>query len=310
MPADYADLLEVCFENREADIGRFLRRHLAGADSTAMLTSAFGLESRSSQLRSRGFAVIDAGAAAGGAAIAASATDQERKRIVGALTMHVGLVLDPLKPDELPTQAFLNKVSSSNPNFTGWPIWVDSRSFTKKEDRPYVADGLWQALIIDLDGGWSEHAEFLRYDPRGEFYLQRVMQDDLTDVVPAGTSLDVILMIYRVAEVLAVGTNLGRSLGWEVESEAGFAFRWTGLNGRSLRPWVNASRSTGTSGSRSRSASADSYVQIPLETPYSALAPYVAKAVAPLFALFDGYAPSAELVETSTRKLIERKMDN
>jgi hypothetical protein len=169
---------------------------------------------------------------------------------------------------------------------------------------------LWQALIIDLDGGWSEHAEFLRYDPRGEFYLQRVMQDDLTDVVPAGTSLDVILMIYRVAEVLAVGTNLGRSLGWEVESEAGFAFRWTGLNGRSLRPWVNASRSTGTSGSRSRSASADSYVQIPLETPYSALAPYVAKAVAPLFALFDGYAPSAELVETSTRKLIERKMDN
>jgi hypothetical protein len=29
-PQDWADIFEICFENREADIGRFLRRHLGG----------------------------------------------------------------------------------------------------------------------------------------------------------------------------------------------------------------------------------------------------------------------------------------
>lgn len=35
-PADWKD---ICFESREADIGRFLRRHLGGADITSILAS-------------------------------------------------------------------------------------------------------------------------------------------------------------------------------------------------------------------------------------------------------------------------------
>lgn len=308
MPADYADLLEICFENREADIGRFMRRHL-GVGSTELLARALGVEDKPSELRRRAFEVIDAGTPAGDIALLASATSEQLERIKSALTMRVGLVFDPSKPSELPTQDFLNKVASSNPNLTGWPVWLDSRSFARKEDRPYVVDRLWQALILDLAGGWTDNVDFLRFDPKGDFYLQRVMQDDLTDKVSPGKALDVILMIYRVAEVLAVGTNLGRNLGWAAESDAGFGFRWTGLNGRALRSWVNPLRSPGSSGV-SRSVLADAYVQVPLETPYSALAPFVATAIAPLFATFDGYSPSSELVEKSVRKLIERKMDN
>lgn len=308
MPPDYPDLLEVCFENREADIGRFLRRHLAGAGTASALTS-LGLENEESRLRDRAAATLEAGRHAADAALGARATPDERKRIDGALTMRVGLAFDPARPDALPTQEFLNKVAASNPNYTGWPAWLDSRGFTEKADRPYVSDRLWEALIIDLDGGWSQHVEFLRYDPRGAFFLQRVMQDDLTDKVQPGTALDVILMIYRVAEVMVVGTAFGRSLGWPDESPAGFAFRWTGLEGRALRPWVNAFRNAGRSGSVSRSAAVDAYVSVPLETPESALAPYVSAAIAPLFSVFDGYEVPPDLVETSVRKLIERKME-
>lgn len=310
LPVDYADLLEVCFENREADIGRFLRRHLGGMETASALFSALGTRSELNQLRTRAFALIEKGSEANETALNTGATDDERAHIKNLMTMRVGLVLDPSSPDALPTQEFLNKVASSNPNFTGWPVWLDSRSFSKREDRPVVINGLWQALIVDLGDGWSKHVEFLRYDPRGEFYLQRVMQDDLTDKVSPGTALDVILMIYRVAEVLAVGTNIARNIGWSDESQAGFAFRWTGLKDRTLRPWVNAFRSVGRSGAQSHSDTVDSYLEVPLETPYSALAPYVAKAVAPLFAVFDGYAPNSELVETSVRKLIERKLDS
>jgi hypothetical protein len=38
---DWRDLVEICFDNREADIGRFLRRHLAGVDP-ATLAVAMG----------------------------------------------------------------------------------------------------------------------------------------------------------------------------------------------------------------------------------------------------------------------------
>lgn len=309
MPADYGDLLEICFENREADIGRFLRRHLAGGQ-TAALADALGASDPALKLRERSFSVVEAGTTAATAAMANGATDDQRDQIANALTMRVGLALDPPRPDELPTQSFLNKISGSNPNLTGWPVWLVGRDFNRKEDRPYVADGLWQALIVDLDGGWSQHVEFLRYDPRGEFYLQRVMQDDLSDKVDPGTALDPILMIYRVAEVIAVGTNFGRALGWDEGGKAGFGFRWTGLDGRALRGWVNPLRSMGMSGGTSRTASVDSFVEVPLETPYAALAPYVATAVAPLFATFNGYAAPTELFEASVRKLIERKMDD
>lgn len=308
LPTDYADLLNVCFENREADIGRFLRRHLAGMGSSAALMSALGIESDDGTLRNRAFEIVDSGSAAAEAAIAGRTTAEQQARIENALTMHVGLAFEPARPDEIPTKAFLNKIESSNPNFTGWPVWLVSQGFSEVQDRPYVKNNMWEALIVDLDGGWSEHLEFLRYDPRGEFYLRRVMQDDLTDKVLPGTALDVILMIYRVAEVLAVGTNLGRTMGWEEQSDAGFAFRWTGLEGRALRPWVNAFGSAGRSGSKSHSISVDAYVAVPLETPATALAPYVGTVLAPLFSTFDGYQASAELIEESVRKLIERKL--
>jgi hypothetical protein len=309
MPADYADLLEVCFENREADIGRFLRRHLAGSQGGALAAALEG-GSPATKRRERAFSVIETGSAAAATAMASGATDAQRERIADALTMRVGLALDPPRLGELPTRAFLNKVSASNPNLTGWPVWLVSQDATRKEERPYVVNGLWQGLVVALDGSWSEHVEFLRYDPRGEFYLQRVMQDDLTEKIAPGTALDVTLMIYRVAEVIVVGTNVARSLGWSADKTAAFAFRWTGLDGRALRAWINPLRGLGLGGGTSRTATVESFVEVPIETPHAAVAPYVAAAVAPLLAAFDGYSAPADLVETSVRKLIERKMDS
>jgi hypothetical protein len=40
-PNDYGELLDICFENREADIGRFLRRHLGGVERDTVLNSLF-----------------------------------------------------------------------------------------------------------------------------------------------------------------------------------------------------------------------------------------------------------------------------
>ena len=309
LPADFPELLEICFENREADIGRFLRRHLPGVDGRAVeaLLGAGGADP-TRRLRERSFTLIEEATEAFQVAVAQHDQAAEFNEVKEALTMRVGLVLDPAKSDELPTREFMNKVSASNPEYTGWPAWLDSRSFAREADRAHVTDGAWQSLIINFDVGWSPHFEFLRFDPTGEFYLQRVMQDDLTEKVPRGTAMDVVLMIYRVAEVLAVGVSMARSLDWDPNDSAGFAFKWTGLTDRQLLTWANPMRGVGMSSGQSRSAAAVSFVEVPIETPHSALAPHVAVAVGPLFAAFDGYTPSPELIETSVRRMIERKM--
>ena len=236
LPADFPELLEICFENREADIGRFLRRHLPGVDGRAVeaLLGTGGADP-TKKLSERSFTLIEEASEAFQVAVAQHDRAAEFNEVKEALTMRVGLVLDPTKSDELPSREFMNKVSASNPEYTGWPAWLDSRSFTREADRAHVTDGAWQSLIINFDAGWSPHFEFLRFDPTGKFYLQRVMQDDLTEKVPPGTALDVVLMIYRVAEVLAVGVSMARSLDWDPNDRAGFAFKWTGLN-RSTAP--------------------------------------------------------------------------
>ena len=159
--------------------------------------------------------------------------------------------------------------------------------------------------------GWWKHFEFLRFDPKGEFYRQRVMQDDLSERVTPGTAMDVGLMIYRVAEVLAVGVSIARNLGWDpTAATAGFAFRWTGLTGRQLSSWVNPLRWVDGLGRQSHTAAADAFVQVSLETPHSALAPCVKDVVGSLFTSFDGYTPSQEFIETYVRKMIQRNMDS
>jgi hypothetical protein len=35
-PEDWSEIIEICFENREADVGRFVRRNLAGLDFKAL----------------------------------------------------------------------------------------------------------------------------------------------------------------------------------------------------------------------------------------------------------------------------------
>lgn len=311
LPRDFPELLEICFENREADIGRFLRRHLPGADShTVEMLLGTDRTHPMQSLRDRAAAVIKEGTEGAIAAADQRGVASELTELSDALTMRVALVLDPAKPDELPTTEFMNKVSASNPQYTGWPIWLDSRTFIAIADRPKVSDGVWQALIIQLEGVWYPNFEFLRFDPKGAFYLQRVMQDDLSDKVPRGTAMDVMLMIYRVAEVLAVGVSMSRNLGWDQDAVAGFAFRWSGLKGRKLKSWASPIHSIGPLGYQSHSTVAESFVRVPLEIPHSALAPHVELAVGPLFTSFDGYVPSSQLIETCVRKMTERKMDS
>lgn len=57
---DWDEIIRVCFENREADIGKFVRRHLSPASLPAVFT-AFGLQQADDTLRGRSLALLDEG---------------------------------------------------------------------------------------------------------------------------------------------------------------------------------------------------------------------------------------------------------
>jgi hypothetical protein len=176
-PWDWSDILEICFENREADIGRFLRRHLGGRDISAVQPQP--------TLRDRAQAVLNNGERRYLESLSKRELREDSRKELDVGAWSVALVVDPPRPDAVCDKQFLNSFAVANPNYTGWPVWIDSRDFTDPAARPRVIDKGWEALIISLQG-WSKEVDFMRVDPKGEFYLHRLLQDDFTDRVARG----------------------------------------------------------------------------------------------------------------------------
>lgn len=219
----------------------------------------------------------------------------------------IALVIDPENNAARPDHDFLNKAFASNPHFTGWPIWLDPRGFKDRNSVPQIIEKAWQSLIISLEDNWSPHVDFMRLDPKGKFFLQRIMQDDLTDKVQPGTALEVVLVIIRTAEAIAVALKMVKGLGWDDEARLGMAFKWTNLNGRQLSNWANPIVHI-SRGYESYEDSVSTFVQIPANTPISAIAPYVEEATRDLFLTFNGYTLPPQTFEDWTQRLIERRL--
>ena len=115
------------------------------------------------------------------------------------------------------------------------------------------------------------------------------------------------MVIIRTAEAIAVALKMVKGLGWDDEARLGMAFKWTKLNGRRLSNWANPIVHI-SGGYESHEDSVSTFVQIPANTPISAIAPYVEEATRDLFLTFNGYALSPQTFEDWTQRLIERRL--
>jgi hypothetical protein len=297
---DWCDIAEICFDNREADIGRFLRRHLTGGGVENLLEVLTAVPAMVPKLHDRATALLDEGETRFRQAISSRQLSEMQAMLVDRGNWSVALAMEPPRPEALADSTFLNRVSAANPEYTRWPIWLDSRSFQDIEDRPMVVEKAWQTLIVS-------HLDFMRFDPKGEFYRCRILQDDITDKVPPGTALDVILVVILVAEAIAVGLNIAKALGWEGDAKLGFAFRWTKLNGRGLASWANPLANI-TSGHRAVDSTAQTYIEVPGDTALSAIGPFVDQATHDLFITFRGYRLPYSAIEHWVQRLLERRL--
>jgi len=306
---DWPRIVEVCFDNREADIGRFLRRHLSGLKGEKVqefaAAMAKGIEPENS-VEERLRKDLQQGAER-----FQKVREERGVSLPDHGTWEVAMIVLGDVPPHSANRQFLNLLNSSNPGYTGWPVWLDSRGFADANARPYVFDGAWEAFIASIGSGWINHVDFMRLGPKGHFYLLRALQDDVSDSPRSPKPLKVLdfgLPIIRSAEAIAVGIAFAKAMGCDPEHTAlGFAFRWTRLRGRRLGSWAWPGRYISPRG-QAYQDEVVVFVNVPLDNPLSALSEYVNQVVQPLYEVFDGFSLGKDVVDDLTRRLIERRL--
>lgn len=229
--------------------------------------------------------------------------------LLDGLTGSIALVLDPPKDDTIPDRDFFATFAGSNPKYTGWPIWLDARTLSDERSRPVVKGGAWEAFIVALGDHSANRLEFFRADPRGVFYLRRLLQDDaIPKQLEPGTRLDPVLAIYRVTEAVAVGIAIAKGLGWPETAQLGFLFRWQKLKGRRPDSWAKPIIYV-RGGGPAQEDDIITFIEVPITTALSALAPLVEAATRNLFVTFDGTRLSSDIYDEHARRLIERRLN-
>jgi hypothetical protein len=306
---DWPKIVEVCFDNREADIGRFLRRHLGGLTPEvvrgfmAMVSRGIEPEATTEELL-QGYLQESENRF--------QAVARERKaQLPEHGAWEVALFLIGQVPPHSANREFLNLLDASNPRYTGWPVWLDTRRAADESARPYIFQGGWEAFV-SLGSGRPHGIDFMRLDPKGHFYLRRALKEDVFDnrQAPAPmTILDFTLPITYSAEAMAVGIAFAKAMGYAAEdTRLAFVFRWTKLRGRKLTSWERPEREIFPEEPFAYQDEVLAFVNVPLDTPLSALSNFVDQAVQPLFQVFDGFVLDPNVVEDLTRRLIERRL--
>ena len=151
------------------------------------------------------------------------------------------------------------------------------------------------------------YIDFMRLGPKGQFYLRQALYEDMRDLEPM-KFLDFTLPIRKVAEAIAVGIAFAKAMGCDPEkTQLAFGFQWTNLRGRELTSWVEPARYI-PPGEPAYQDAVTTFIEVPLETPLSALGEFVNQAVRPLFEAFDGFVLSKDVkdvVEDLTRNTLE-----
>lgn len=316
---DWADLTRRCFDNLEADVGRFARRHLGsiGPEAARILAEALAgamgaqdpADSPGTPPAARLIEFFNDGHE--------RFQQQRLQRNLTSMPRHGALeaaaIIDGNVPSGYPTTEFLNRLNAANPRYTGWPVWLDSRGFRDYGDdpKPYTFQGGWEAFLYSYTpGSPHNHLDFWRAEPAGRFYLYRGFEDDIGEGATypeAMTTLDFGMAIWRVTEAIAVPMAFARAMGLDPEDTTLlYAFRWSGLRGRYLSSWTNLRRSLSSHDECRQDVVESPLIAIPLDTPISALGPFVREATAELFAAFGGFEPGNGVTEALADELLVR----
>lgn len=290
--SDWPAITKICFDNREADVGAFIRRHLSNlnlGNLSALLTPQVP------KLTAKQLAVdyLNVGRARFESARAGKDIPNLDRG-----TFEVAVVIDGEIPPHSANVDFYRKLQFNKPNHSGWSLWISNNSLGVTES-PTV--GGWESLTGAMpdQGGF----DFWRAEPTGKFYHVRKLWDDCQEErgLAPKRQLDYALHTAHVSEAVSIGAHFARAMGCDEKSTTiGFACRWTGLSGRFLHSWSDTTR--GYVSAAAKDDAITTSAAMSLETASSAFAPVVENLMMPMFDLFASELSSRviEQIVTST----------
>lgn len=300
--SDWPQIMNVCFENREADIGNFVRRHLTGLDIPSLLAHL------GSQPTEPETAVIDAFMNECRKRFldtpkADNARDLGKGRFEVAFVINSTQVRETVRADD----NFLSSFIYANPHHSGWPLWMDTRGFQQGAERPRVRASGWEVLVEDYVGNFIRpHLDYWRVEPPGSFYHIRVLWED-TIAIAKGNSpnsyFGMDIAIITVAEAISIAISFAKSMGFEGDKTSlKFAFRWSGLADRNLTSFDFGRYIT--PGRVCADNEIVSHINIPLDLAPSSIPSLVPDIVGELFSSFNGISfPKTTIEEIASEQL-------
>ena len=229
-PAEYEDMnfmMEICIDNREANIARFMRRHFDdlmqqfSALNTCRTEMDYYTPFHNFILHSRERFLHHSG--------------PKLNRTYGffeaSVNLHhkcVGHSLDG---------RFLERFLGTNLNLNGWPFWLDVRAEGSVIE-PY--DGCFEGYICRLfkDDNMTEqrsHLDFWRASPEGYFYHKRILSSDLYH--RNEKALDPKVLITKLCEIIDATINFARAFYIPEETIAEIHVLLTDMQDRRLLCW-------------------------------------------------------------------------
>lgn len=303
---DWDSITQRCFDNREADIGAFVRRHLSGLDLPAILDAMASESARRPKLTGpeRAVAFLDDAYAR-----FVSAAEGREETIDPRLGIReAAIVVDgKIQRAELSEEA-LYRLDATVPRHTGWHPWVVLGS---SDDRPYVYDDGWEAYIhVIAPGLFRGHLDFWRIEASGRLYHLRGLEDDLIGDggPPPYAFLDFCLEVGRTAEIISDAMAIAQAFHPQPsEAQLCVAIRLRNLNGRGLTSWAQPGRYFHARAPAHQN-DITTVVAMPLDTPRNAIGPYVERLVRPVFALFGGTKFETSVIDGIVQQTIGRRM--
>ena len=295
---DWEKLIGTCFDNREADIGRFFRRYFK--DLATMVDVEFpSVEGRLGEILEDGLRRFE----------------ESRHRLPSVLSPHGAFEVALLTSEEVrnlsANQSFLNMLASNNPYYSAWPLWrVDTG--IRRENHARVYENSWEAMMMNFETqGWLKFLDFWKINPKGRFYHRRALHEDfdfLEQKIEPMKYFDYCLPIWFVAEAIALGIRFAKALRIPNEAKLFFEFRWTSLKERTLFTIFPGRRPLRWNTLTIHSDTIETFSAVSVDTPDSALCECVHSAVKPLFEAFDGYEIPKSFVEHETRELLTHRI--
>lgn len=306
--ADWERLMQTCFDNREADIARFVRRHLSGLGSEigTLVGALRALTAGTGDPKDgdpKDFLML--GASLFADEIARQPTLEGYGTMAKWGGREAAIAIAPEPQGFTANRPFLQRILSSLPLITSYPPWADTGGRISGEG-PKVRHERWEGFLFGTER--FKALTFDVFDPKGLFYEYRLMLRDViaqTNGSAPRLTLGQNETLADVTEVMMTGLAFARALDVADDAhEIRIAFRWTGLKDRLFDTWsmVSANRLVSD-----EEVSPTSTISFAADTPPNALAPIIAQAVAPLFRMFRGYEVPESRIDETLRQMIERK---